>query len=265
MVRKPLPGEPEVLARFAYQCGEALLYASELLELLRSFEDNTYSFLLPRFRANVRTRFVSRTSCTSVLDLHSCINKGVPEAAAEVAELIGYFDLSEPDRRRLRTRADQLSSARADWGLEGFSLGENEEGQQGSTEGPNAVRIVGLTGFFEPAASALADLCHRVEQRLNPPQVRDRVRVDLVKCKVTVDNETYTVSPGQAQLFYYLAEANGEGMSSTEIWEQIKIGVDFKASRFRSQLEGTELFRFLPAPDDTPDGKFRIVLPPLPD
>jgi hypothetical protein len=261
MPQKPLPSAPTELDRFLYRCGDALLYASEVLELLRSYANTSTAFMLGQIRPMLRTRFGSRVHCTSICDLHLSINGAVPIVAAEVTELIDYLALSGPESRRLRIRASQLIAAPSNWQLEALSGAENEVEQFAAA---NTVRLAALTGFFESAVPALEALYQRVERKLSPPQVRDRVRVDLKRCIVTVDNVPYSVSENQALMFHVLVKTNGGPLSGPDMGRLVEFKGEFKASRYRDKIEYAELKKLIPKPAK-PDFKFRLVLPPLPE
>lgn len=260
MAQKPLPSAPTELDRLVYQCGDALLYARGVLELLRSYANKSCAFMLPQIRP-IRSRFGSRVHCTSIDDLHLSINGAVPLVAAEVAELIDYLTLSGSEPQSLRVRASQMVAAPSGWELEAVSSAEKEAEEAGAS---TSVRLAALIGFFEAAVPALGALYERAERKLNPPQIRDRVRVDREKFVVTVDDVPYRVTENQALMFHALAEANGGPLSGPEIGKLAKFEGEFRAGRYRDQIEYPELKRLIPKPV-RPDFKFRLVLPPLPE
>jgi len=148
----------------------------------------------------------------------------------------------------------------SNWELEAVSSAENEEEAKTST----SVCLAALTGFFEAAVPALAALYQRAERKLDPPQICHRVRVDLQKFVVTVDDVPYRVTEMQALMFHILAEENGGPLSGPEIGKLAKFEGEFRAGRYRDKITYPELKKLIPKPAK-PDFMFRLVLPPLPE
>ena len=133
-------------------------------------------------------------------------------------------------------------------------------------QGANAVRLVALISFFERVVAALTVLRQRISRRITPLQIRDRVRVDTQKFTVTIDDGTpCQVTESQAVLFLHLAEANGAGLTGTEIGERARWPGTFRPGRYRKQIKDSKLRNLITDPETTPGRKFHLVLPPLGD
>jgi hypothetical protein len=272
-MRPPLPSEADELKVLARECGDALvLHVEPVLEQLRSLQRDAGSFNPGRLSLlDLGGGRSVPVAISHGIDPRRSLNTDVREAAVAVGKVVGHFDLPDSERANLRATSARLASLQPEsqaegWDLRGLWVFDNEGGGQGYVGEANEVLLVALIAFFERAASALGQLRQRIERRLSPPRIRDRVQVDLKDCVVKVDGLEYQVTENQAILFHQLAQLNeNEALSGTEIGARAHVKGTFKAGLYRRQIKKAALKRLIPDPSTTPGRKFRLVLPPLTD
>jgi hypothetical protein len=118
-------------------------------------------------------------------------------------------------------------------------------------------------GLAERVVEQATAFCRRLGCKLHPPSVRDRMRVDRRRGRVTLDGSEFDVTDNQSILFHYLVDANGQPVSGCEIAKKEKLQ-EFKAGRHVQRIKHDALKRIIKK-EEKANGRFYIRLPPLAD
>lgn len=279
MPKPTIPADPERLRELSEEASLVDEQLGQLASSLRVAEGTSQAALdlkkppcpvIPLAKDNVRAPIVVR-----IHPHREALNDQLQELAERVVPLLEYLDLDDRDKQDIRKMlpiAQADSSPLPSLGAASRSLLFEDDGcgvvfptsakYDSETEKRNAVRVVRLQYLLDRLGEALERNRKRIQAKLNPPTVRDRVKLDHEKYIVTVDGKSYSVSENQATLFKYLIEANGNIVSGPEIAKRERLE-EFKASRFLEQLESKypDLARIVQV-TERPRG-YRIVLPPL--
>jgi hypothetical protein len=141
-----------------------------------------------------------------------------------------------PKKVRIPSYRFHKGSGQAVVVLRGQSVYAANEGPSVQEQGPNRLRVRFLTRIIELLSAAAAQLERRLQTKLNPPSVRDRVHVDCKKGRVTVDGRVFSVSANPAVALHSLAEGNGGPVSGPSIAS--KEGIEeFKLGRYVREIK----------------------------
>ena len=130
----------------------------------------------------------------------------------------------------------------------------------------NQTKLTALRGLFERLTGALTELSAIIEKKLHPPEVKDRVKVDIERRVLTVDGLDYNLNTGeQARVLAQMAQANGTSLPGPEIVKKAGLRKGFKVDRALEQIMNKHeaVRRFIP-PASNADNKFCFRLPQRP-
>lgn len=135
---------------------------------------------------------------------------------------------------------------------------------EGATEA-NRIRLTALRGRLGRLKTALAELAEQVERKVHPPEVKDRVKVDVERHVLTIDGREYELNTtNQARILEQMALANGEPLSGPELARRAGLREGFMVARALEQVRKKhhpKLNRFIPLAVDV-SNKFCFRLPP---
>lgn len=271
MASSPLPEERERLQDLLDQSVRAEMECSSTLATLREMES------APRPIAPTRlSRLPGGQSGFSVSQIglsRPLINESILTSAVTARPLLNFMELDNATRMRVVDLAAIFDSRRSSGvntpiartpgilldGLVEFDIGQSWEPK--ALDDQNALRISIVANLFDSLSQAIPTLVRRIHKKLDPPSVRDRVRVDVSRGFVVVDDVHYSVPQRQAVFFDYLSKANGAPVSGPEIAasEGLK---EFRGNRIKNQIKDKKLRAII---KESRKGKrgFFIQLPPL--
>lgn len=199
--------------------------------------------------------------CTQYLTREGQVNQLLRAITNVAKPLLRYLELSDSDKEHIATKFSALLFPEPieyeDWTI----LAEHPHPKCAATVLADPVKVKLLVDFLDRMVRDTSSLQARIDKKLKPPSVSDRVRVDLVKGIVEVDGKPFPVLDRQAILFHYLARANGEPVSGPEIARQEKIK-EFRSARIKDQIKHKALTALLKISQRGKRG-FYLQLPPL--
>jgi hypothetical protein len=200
------------------------------------------------------------------------VNGRLVELARRASVLLRHLPVSLSDRIYLEGLAgdngspSESGAAGRSLALEGVYRFAHEPPPSREAVEANRVRLVALRGIFERLTAALAGLSETLERKLHPPEVKDRVKVDVKARRVSIDGSSYGLNTReQAIVLDQLVKANGGPLSGPEIARGAGLDEAFPVSRVWNQIKNKRsgLERFMPSPHET-GNRFCLRLPRLP-
>jgi hypothetical protein len=221
--------------------------------------------------------FSSGGMMITTVGLRGEVNGTLQEVAADARHLLGHLGLSTNDAAAIQslTPRKAVAGTEADT-QEGelFLAGLIEEidcdGQviaredAASVARADALRLKVLIGLMERLSVAATGLCSKLDRKLNPPSMRERVYIDRSHCRVTVDGgPSVEITSNQAIALHHLVEANGNPISGLAIAREEGLK-EFKIGLYVKQLARKHpAFGRIIKKEQKGNGRFYIELPPL--
>lgn len=196
------------------------------------------------------------------------INYEVQSVTALALPILTQMDLNATDEKHILQLA--ASSKREgdgrgqspDLSLVDVLRREREEISDAVRDG-DRLRLGVLVRVVEKLADAAEILRRRLDLKIHPPTVIDRVAVDRKKGQVVVDGRHFDLRDNHATLFFYLVAANGNPVSGGDIADREGL-LEFKVSKFLDQIKKDHPdLRALIKKEKRPNGRHYIELTPL--
>lgn len=281
MSTEPLPQDTTALAELSNEV-QVLLYLSlmesQYLARLADLPEGPPPAIItahPTLGTLEPTKFARPASVDAgnLMGIYQVVNSGadinerMAELAKRVLPILRHFPVSLSDRLFIGsiTGDNRSPGAGPSLALEGLWRFAHELPPSRDVVEANRHRLATLRGVFERLTNALTGLSEDLKRKLHPPEVRDRVTVDIEAHRVTVDGSSYDLNTReQALILDQLAKANGRPLSGPEIASGAGLRKGLMVSRVVTQIRSLHpaLDRLIPPPQKTKN-KFCICLPPL--
>ncbi|MBA4188839.1 MAG: hypothetical protein C0467_12650 [Planctomycetaceae bacterium] len=191
------------------------------------------------------------------------VNHSLVEIATLAQPILKYLSMSVSDRAHIEGLAS--SKAGSSLLLEGMIQFVNAPPLAEEVVEMNRLRLTALRGLLERLTAPLTELSAKVVRKLHPPEVKDRVRVNVEDRVLNIDGVDYELNTSeQARVLEQMAKANGEPLSGPEIVRRAGLKEGFMVSRTLNQIKTNhpKLGKFIPLARDTAH-RFCFRLPPL--